>query len=82
MKSQNVREVVTIAPREAQQFTRQYDSNSRTRWGHSIDVPEDVRHMVKIKTAKTGTEESGLEFVTVHNWSFCPAVVTFFELEE
>lgn len=82
MNNQNVLEVVTVAPREAQQFMRQYDLTCRTRWGYSIDVPEDVRHMVKSKMAKMGTEENGLEIITIHNWSFCPAVVTFFEFEE
>jgi len=82
MRNQNILEVVTIAPREAQQFMRQYDSKRRTRWGYSIDAPEEARHMVKSKTTKTGTDESGLEFVTIHNWSFSTAFVTFFEFEE
>ena len=82
MRNQNILEVVTIAPREAQQFMRQYDSNRRTRWGHSIDAPVDARHLVKSKMARRGTDESGLEFITIHNWSFSPAFVTFFEFEE
>jgi hypothetical protein len=79
MKNRYVLEVVTIAPREAQQFTRGYDSNSRTSWEYSIDAPEDVRQKVNIKKTKTGTKESGLEFITIHNWSFTPVVVTFFD---
>lgn len=81
MKNRYVLDVVKIAPREARQFTRGYDSKSRTSWEYSIDVPEDVKHKVKIKKTKTGTKESGLEFITIHNWSFAPVVVTFFDYD-
>ena len=58
------------------------DSRSRLVLGYTIDVSEDVRHMVRDKRTKTGTYEQGLEQVVIHNDSSCLAFVTFFVFEE
>jgi hypothetical protein len=82
METRKVLEVIRIAPGESDQFARRYDSKNRTKWDYSIDVPEDVRHMVDTKRVKTGTAESGQDQLFIHNRSSCLAVVTIFEFEE
>jgi len=82
METRKVLEVIRIAPGESDQFARRYDSKSRTKWDYSIDVPEDARHMVDTKRTKTGTAESGLDQLFIHNRSSSVAVVTIFEFEE
>lgn len=82
MKNQKDIKKITVLPKTTETFDRIYESRSRLVLGYTIDVPEDVRHMVRGKRTKTGTYEQGLEQVVIRNDSSCLAYVTFFEFEE
>jgi len=61
MKNRKDIKKITVLPKATETFARRYDSRSRLVLGYTIDVSEDVRHMVRDKRTKTGTYEQGLE---------------------
>ena len=82
MKNRKEIKKITVLPKTTETFARSYHSGSRLVLSYTIDVPEDVRHMVRDKQTKTGTYKQGLDQVVIHNDSSCLAYVTFFEFEE
>jgi hypothetical protein len=82
MKNRTVLKEFNVPPKGRTEFARRYDIKNPLKLGYRIDVPEDVRHQVKVERKRTGTLESGLEEIFIHNQSSCPARITFFEFEE
>ena len=83
MIKRNILGLINVLSKGKTQYAIRYDFKIKIlRLGYAIEVPEDVRHMVKCKETHTGNEENGLHEITIENQSSCPAVVTFFEFEE
>jgi len=58
MQKRTILKVVTVLPKEKTEYAKRYDFKNRTpRLGYTIEVPEDIRHMVKCKRDVLGMKK-------------------------